>query len=136
MAARARSTRRSATRRSTRAARLSEDCTDSNYVTAPVVGLATAALLARPDANKLIVNLMDGEMEDHDAAVAQYHETRRQGVVTFGVFLGTPAPSQHDRMTALFGAGNWRPIAALSALPSVVGQRIADIFEALEARHE
>lgn len=114
-----------------RAARLTEDCTDSNYVTAPVVGLATAALLARPDANRLIVNLMDGDMEDHAAAVAQYQETRRQGVVTFGVFLGKPSEAQQRKMSELFGAGNWRPITALSELPQIVGQRIADIFESL-----
>jgi len=114
-----------------RAARLTQDCTNSNFVTAPVVGLATAALLARPDANRLIVNLMDGDMEDQEAAVAQYQETRRQGIVTFGVFLGKPSFSQQERMTALFGTNNWRPIGDLTELPQVVGQRIADIFESL-----
>ena len=38
-----------------------------------------AAFLARSDANKLIANLMDDEMEDHAAVVAQYQETRRWG---------------------------------------------------------
>ena len=114
-----------------RAARLTEDCTNSNFVTAPVVGLATAALLARPDTNKLIVNLMDGDMEDHPQAVAQYQETRKQGIVTFGVFLGMPSADQQRKMTELFGTNNWRPIAALTELPNVVGQRIADIFESL-----
>lgn len=114
-----------------RAARLTEDCTTSNFVTAPVVGLATAALLGRPDANKLIVNLMDGDMEDHPAAVEQYQETRKQGIVTFGVFLGTPSSNQQLKMTELFGTNNWRPIAALTELPNVVGQRIANIFESL-----
>src|SRR6266511_1639286 len=114
-----------------RAARLTQDCTSSNFVTAPVVGLATAALRARPDANRLIVNLMDGDMEDQEAAVAQYQETRRQGIVTFGVFLGKPSFSQQERMTALFRTNNWRPIGDLTELPQVVGQRIADIFESL-----
>lgn len=114
-----------------RAARLTEDCTSSNFVTAPVVGLATAALLARPDTNKLIVNLMDGDMEDHPQAVAQYQETRKQGIVTFGVFLGMPTPDQQRKMTELFGTNNWRPISALTELPNVVGQRIANIFESL-----
>jgi len=114
-----------------RAARLARDDSGSNAVTAPVVGLATAALLARPDQNKLIVNLMDGEMDDHSDAVTQYRETRKQGIVTFGVFLGTPYAGQQAKMTELFGANNWRPIASLTDLPGVVGQRIADIFESL-----
>lgn len=116
-----------------RAARLVEDTTSSNFVTASVVGLATAALLARPDANKLIVNLMDGDMEDHPQAVAQYQETRKQGIVSFGVFLGRPSADQERKMTELFGTNNWRPIAALTELPNVVGQRIANIFESLGA---
>jgi hypothetical protein len=114
-----------------RAARLVEDITGSNEVTAPVVGLATTALLARPDQNRLIVNLMDGDMDDHAEAVAHYEAARKAGVVAFGVFLGKPNSRQIGRMTELFGQRNWRPIGDLKELPAVVGQRIADIFESL-----
>ncbi|HEU4322923.1 MAG TPA: hypothetical protein VFS21_07205 [Roseiflexaceae bacterium] len=114
-----------------RAARLTSDNTQSNEITAPVVGLATASLLARPDQNRLIVNLMDGDMEDHTDTVTQYREARAQGIVTFGVFLGDPTPGQGKKMTELFGKGNWRQIRNVTELPQVVGQRIADIFDAL-----
>lgn len=114
-----------------RAARLTQDESGSNTKTAPVVGLATTALLAREDQNRLIVNVMDGDMGDHGATVAQYEAARKAGVVTFGVFLGQPAAEQAERMSELFGHRNWRPIGDLKELPAVVGQRIADIFESL-----
>lgn len=112
-----------------RAAALTVDHTGSNAVTGPVIGLATTALLASEQPNKLIVNLMDGAMDDHADTVAQYAAARRQGVLAFGVFLGDPSPPQQTKLTEIFGAQQWRAIGSLTEMPTVVGQRIARLFD-------
>jgi hypothetical protein len=116
-----------------RAARLAVDCSRSNYVTEPVVGLATTALLGTNTRNRLIINLMDGGMEDNHVLIPQYEATRRAGIVTFGIFLGRPGRLDTDNMNQYFGRNNWRAINDLSEMPKVVGKRIAEIFEDLQA---
>lgn len=115
-----------------RAARLAHDKSESNFVTAPVVGLATTALLGADTPNRLIINLMDGEMEDDDKLIPQYEATRKAGVVTFGIFLGTCDASTAAKMDRYFGRNNWRAINSLEEMPKVVGRRIADIFDELQ----
>ena len=106
-------------------------CGEGNSETASTMGLATSSLMARDEQNKLIVSLMDGEMYDHDATVAQLAESRKGGVVTFGVFLGRPNPSQQQKLTQMFGAGSWVPIDDLGAMPQAMGRRLARIFESI-----
>jgi hypothetical protein len=106
-------------------------CGIGNGSTAPTMGLATAALLAREEPNKLIVSLMDGDMGDHAATVAQLGESRTQGVVTFGVFLGQPSAAQQQRLAELFGAGSWVAITDLAEMPQAIGRRLARVFESL-----
>jgi hypothetical protein len=116
-----------------RSARLAEDISDSNHVTAPVVGLATTALLGNETKNRLIINLMDGEMEDDPALIPQYEATRKAGIVTFGIFLGNPDMyGARVKMDRYFGRNNWRAINSLTEMPKVIGKRIADIFEDLQ----
>ena len=113
--------------------RLLTDGGGGNQCTAPVAGLATAALLASPEANKLIVNVMDGDMGDHMETVKQYQHARQEGIVTVGVFLGNPSSDQAERMSEIFGGvSNWRPIGSLTELPDVIGRRITDIFDSLQ----
>jgi nitric oxide reductase activation protein len=81
--------------------------------------------------NRLIINLMDGEMYDPEDTEQQYEAARQAGIVTFGVFLGSPNTKQTNHMNRYFGRNNWRPIATLADMPKVVGKRIVDIFESL-----
>jgi hypothetical protein len=106
-------------------------CGGGNAETAPTMGLSTSSLMAREEKNKLIVSLMDGDMYDHEATVAQLSETRKQGVVTFGVFLGRPSASQQTKLSEMFGAGSWVQINDLSEMPQAIGRRLARTFEAI-----
>lgn len=121
-----------------RAARLATDISQSNHVTAPVVGLATTSLMGADTNNRLIINLMDGDMEDDPELIPQYEATRKAGIVTFGIFLGNPnRTGMHgvtlaEKMNRYFGRNNWRAINDLSEMPKVVGRRIADIFDELQ----
>lgn len=106
-------------------------CGSGNRSTATDMALTTSALLGRTEANKLAISLMDGQMGDHAATVLQLQEARKQGVVTFGVFLGTAAPTQQKLLDELFGQGSWVQIAELTAMPQLVGRRLARIFESI-----
>jgi nitric oxide reductase activation protein len=93
---------------------------------ANTAGLATTSLMARPEKNRLFVSLTDGALSDHDDAMAQMHYARKQGIVTYGVFLG-PNPDQ-TKMDEIYGPGNWTAINELSDLPDVVGKRLGVLF--------
>jgi len=94
---------------------------------ARTAGLAASALLARDESNKLMVVLSDGDMGDHSRAARTLQQARRDGIVTFGVFLGSGA--RDERMNELYGAGNWASINSLDELPTEVGRRLATLFK-------
>lgn len=106
-------------------------CGGGNAETAPTMALAATSLVARPEKNKLIVSLMDGDMGDHDATVQQLAEARKQGIVTFCVFLGQPSESQQAKLSEMFGAGSWVNINDLNEMPQAVGRRLARVFESI-----
>jgi hypothetical protein len=96
-------------------------------------GLATTALRARPERNKLMITLSDGDLGDHAQTAAILRDARQGGVVTFGIYLarGGAGPNV-ERMNDLYGGrGNWTVINAIGEMPEKVGQRIADIMAAL-----
>ena len=99
--------------------------TELQYTT----GLAAQSLLARDESNRLYVSLTDGALHDHNETVAEMEEARRQGVITYGIFLGSHA--NVPKMDEIYGRGNWTTINQLSDMPKKVGQRIASIFKAL-----
>lgn len=94
---------------------------------AGTAGLATQALRGRDEGNKLFVALSDGSLGDHPQSVTLLKEARRNGVVTFGIFLGGGAPTQ--QMDELYGPGNWVQINDLKDFPVSVGRRISQIFK-------
>ncbi len=94
---------------------------------AGTAGLAVQALRGRDEGNKLFVALSDGSLGDHQESVAILKEARRNGVVTFGIFLGGGAPTQ--QMDELYGPGNWVQINDLKDFPVSVGRRISQIFK-------
>jgi nitric oxide reductase activation protein len=94
---------------------------------AGTAGLATQALRAREEGNKLFIALSDGSLGDHTEAVAILQDARRHGVVTFGIFLGRGAPQ--EQMDQLYGPGNWVQINDLKEFPVTVGRRIAQRFK-------
>jgi len=96
---------------------------------ARTAGLAASALLARDEKNKLVVVLSDGEMGDHDRTARTLQQARRDGVVTFGLFLGGGA--NPERMDQLYGPGNWATIHSLGEMPAEVGRRLASLFKRL-----
>ncbi|WP_322489348.1 hypothetical protein [Chloroflexus sp.] len=106
-------------------------CGGGNAETAPTMALAATSLIARPEKNKLIVSLMDGDMGDHAATVQQLADARKQGIVTFCVFLGQPNDSQKAKLSEMYGSGSWVQINDLSEMPQAVGRRLARIFESI-----
>ena len=96
-------------------------------------GLAATSLLARPERNKLFVSLTDGDLGDHDSTMRQMEQARREGVLTFGIFLsrggtargGEPGYVNRDRMDQIYGKANWTVINSIQEMPRAVGQRIA-----------
>ena len=71
-------------------------------------GLATTSLLARPERNKLFVSLTDGDLGDHDSTIRQMEQARRDGVLTFGVFLSRGGYVNRDKMDQIYGkATGW-----------------------------
>jgi hypothetical protein len=99
-------------------------------------GLAATALRARPERNRLMIVLTDGDLGDHDRTAAilrDAREARESGIITFGIYLarGSYQPNT-ARLDDLYGGrGNWTTIHALGEMPEKVGQRIADIMAAL-----
>jgi hypothetical protein len=92
---------------------------------AQTAGLAATSLLARPERNKLFVSLSDGDLSDHDSTMRQMEQARRDGVLTFGVFLSRGGYVNRDRMDQIYGKANWTVIHSIQEMPRAVGQRIA-----------
>ncbi len=88
-------------------------------------GLATTALLARPERNRLFVSLTDGDLGDHDSTMRQMEQARRDGVLTFGIFLSRNGYANRERMDQIYGKANWTVINSIQEMPRAVGQRIA-----------
>jgi len=91
-------------------------------------GLATSSLMARPEKNRLFVSLTDGALSDHAATVKQMEYARKQGIVTYGVFLSSDGNVNNHAMDEIYGPGNWTNIEQLSDLPDVVGKRLGVLF--------
>jgi hypothetical protein len=103
------------------------------YATA---GLAATALRARPERNRLLITLSDGDLGDHAQTAAilrAAREDRAGGVVTVGIYLARGGAQPNvERMNDLYGGrGNWTVINSIQEMPEKVGQRIADIMSAL-----
>jgi len=96
---------------------------------ADTAGLAQAALQARPEHNRIFVSLTDGALNDHELTRTLLADTRKNGIVTFGIFLGEGADT--ERMDQLYGRGSWTTINTLADMPKAVGQRLASIFKSL-----
>jgi hypothetical protein len=96
---------------------------------AETAGLAQAALQARPEQNRIFVSLTDGALNDHEQSRTLLADARKNGIVTFGIFLGEGADT--ERMDQLYGRGNWTTIHTLADMPKAVGQRLASIFKSL-----
>ena len=88
-------------------------------------GLAATSLLARPERNKLFVSLTDGDLGDHDSTMRQMEQARRDGVLTFGIFLSRGGYVNRERMDQIYGKANWTVINSIQEMPRAVGQRIA-----------
>ncbi len=97
------------------------------------IGLATSALLSRPEKNRLYVCLSDGMASDSHEAAAMLAKARQQGILAFGVYLGdTPKEEDARTLDDLYGGrGNWTSIQRLSDLPQKVAQRIASMFKSI-----
>lgn len=99
-------------------------------------GLAATALRARPERNRLMIVLTDGDLGDHDRTAAilrDARDARESGVITFGIYLARGGYQPNTaRMDDLYGGrGNWTTVNAIKEMPEKVGQRIADIMSAL-----
>ena len=92
---------------------------------AQTAGLAATSLLARPERNKLFVSLTDGDLGDHDSTMRQMEQARRDGVLTFGIFLSRGGYVNRDSMDQIYGKANWTVINSIQEMPRAVGQRIA-----------
>ena len=99
-------------------------------------GLATTALRARPEQHKLLLALTDGALGDHGRAAATLADARRNGVLTFGIFLardGADAGLSGDLAVTLDdlygGRGAWTVIGRLEQMPEAVGRRIANLMQ-------
>jgi hypothetical protein len=92
---------------------------------AQTAGLAATSLLARPERNKLFVSLTDGDLGDHDSTMRQMEQARRDGVLTFGIFLSRGGYVNRERMDQIYGKANWTTINSIQEMPRAVGQRIA-----------
>ena len=105
------------------------DSTFGGTMMGPTAGLATQSLLARDESNRLFVSMTDGALHDHAETVVKMKQARENGIVTYGIYLGSdPTVSKMDE---IYGRGNWTTINQLSDMPKKVGQRIASIFKAL-----
>jgi len=92
-------------------------------------GLATTSLGGRSEKNRIFISLTDGDLGDHNHTVQQLAKAREQGIVTFGIFLGSDA--HPIRMDELYGPGNWTTINDLKQMPIQVGSRIEKILKAI-----
>ena len=92
---------------------------------AVTAGLATTSLLGCTERNRLFIALTDGELGDHVTTVKQMAKARKDGVLTFGIFLAASGEANAKRMDQLYGLGNWVTIEHVRDMPRIVGQRIA-----------
>lgn len=92
-------------------------------------GLAHSSLLATEENNKMMICLSDGSLDDHNETARILREARRNGLLTFGIFLG--AGANQDRLDELYGRGNWTAIQSLGDMPKLVAQRLASIFKSM-----
>ncbi len=92
--------------------------------------LASTALGGCPEANKIAISLTDGMLDDHEKTRAVLEESRRRGIVTFGVYVGAYGLNA-QKMDELYGPGNWAQIGDLKEMPQQVGKRLATIFKRL-----
>jgi nitric oxide reductase activation protein len=92
-------------------------------------GLAHSSLLAREEKNRMMICLSDGELNDHEESARSLRQARVNGILTFGIYLGTV----HDpeKMDQLYGKGNWTSIQNLGDMPKAVAQRMAAIFKSM-----
>jgi hypothetical protein len=107
--------------------------------------VAATSLHGAESANKLLVMMTDGALSPEDQAQASQElaAARKNGLVTFGLFLNPLNSSTmlngHTRqevnvaemMNDLYGPGNWASIIDLTEMPMKVGKRIANIFAKL-----
>jgi len=111
-------------------------------------GIAATSLRGAESSNRLLVMMTDGALQPHDhaQAVKELAAARKEGVVTFGLFLNPRNETEfynfytekqvnvQEMMDDLYGPGNWASITSLSEMPMKVGKRIANIFAKLGAR--
>lgn len=111
-------------------------------------GIAATSLRGAESSNKLLVMMTDGALHpnDHAQAVKELAAARKEGLVTFGLFLNPGNQTEfynyysekhvnvQEMMDDLYGPGNWASITDLSEMPMKVGKRIANIFAKLGAR--
>lgn len=111
-------------------------------------GIAATSLRGAESSNKLLVMMTDGALHpnDHAQAVKELAAARKEGLVTFGLFLNPGNQTEfynyysekhvnvQEMMDDLYGPGNWASITNLSEMPMKVGKRIANIFAKLGAR--
>jgi hypothetical protein len=92
--------------------------------------LAATALGGCPEANKIAISLTDGMLDDHEKTKMVLEESRKRGIVTFGIYVGAYGLDP-QRMDELYGPGNWAQINDLKEMPQQVGKRLATIFKRL-----
>ncbi len=92
-------------------------------------GLGQSSLLAREEANRLMICLSDGDVSDQEKAARTLRQARQNGIVTFGIFLGKPHTP--EKLDDLYGKGNWAQIQTLSDMPKAVAQRLSNIFKSM-----
>jgi nitric oxide reductase activation protein len=114
-----------------RSAMLTVDNLSGNSCTAPVMGLAANALMARDETNKLVISMTDGELYDHAETCRQLAESRRNGIVTFGVYVSRGRPPDSAKMNELYGKGNWTIVQDIKDMPKAVGRRLVEVFESI-----
>ncbi|MGC1379300.1 MAG: hypothetical protein WA821_23920 [Anaerolineales bacterium] len=92
-------------------------------------GLAHSSLLAREEKNRMMICLSDGDLSDHEESARSLRQARTNGILTFGIFLGTV--QDPETMDQLYGKGNWTSIQNLGDMPKAVAQRLASIFKSM-----
>ncbi|MHC1732939.1 MAG: hypothetical protein AB9888_13050 [Bacteroidales bacterium] len=115
----------------TRIAWLSEAPGDGSTQGYETTMLSTTALKAREEKNRLSVTLSDGDFYDHEPMVLAMRDARKNGILTFGVFLGIPSDQTIIKLNAIYGIGNWAQITDSGQLPIAVGKKISALFKKL-----
>jgi hypothetical protein len=100
---------------------------------APSMVVNTIGLSQSQAANKLQFVLSDGQFNDTEDMQAEVAKARQQGILPFGVFLGSPNPRVNSSFDSVYGQGNWVSIQHLDDLPKVAAGRIERIYRRLLA---